>query len=156
MKCCPGSSRSLLWSRFYAARVSNLGPGDFVQVECICGHTERLTAAMLTAADVGPDEHVQDLLNRMRCREGDEKGRGLISIRWAPNDQTAKSKRTLLIGRWSSASEPSAHYRHGEDQNHWDRGNRSKCEPILHGCRLATSLECHTLFACLCDIVRAA
>jgi len=68
---------------FYAARVFDLGPGDFVQVECICGHTERLTATMLTTAGVGPDEKVQDLLNRIRCRQCDEKGRGLISIRWA-------------------------------------------------------------------------
>ena len=29
---------------------------------------------MLTTAGVGPDEKVQDLGNRMRCRECDEKG----------------------------------------------------------------------------------
>ena len=59
---------------FYAARVADLGPGGFVQVECICGHTERLTAAMLTTAGVRPDEKVQDLGRRMRCRQCDEKG----------------------------------------------------------------------------------
>jgi hypothetical protein len=37
---------------FYAARVSDLGPCDFVHVECACGHTERLTAAMLATAGV--------------------------------------------------------------------------------------------------------
>jgi hypothetical protein len=69
---------------FYAARVSDLGPAaDFVQVECACGHIERLTAAMLTTAGVGPDDKVQDLGSRMRCRECDEKGRAVISIRWA-------------------------------------------------------------------------
>ena len=68
---------------FYAARVSDLGPGDFVQVECACGHTEPLTAAMLMTAGVGPDEKVQDLGSRMRCRECDEKGRAVISIRWS-------------------------------------------------------------------------
>jgi len=66
---------------FYAARVSDLGPGDYVQVECACGHTERLTAAMLTTAGLGPDEKVQGLERRMRCRECDEKGRAVISIR---------------------------------------------------------------------------
>ena len=40
---------------FYAARVSDLGPGDFVHVECSCGHTERLTAAMLATKTSGPD-----------------------------------------------------------------------------------------------------
>jgi hypothetical protein len=68
---------------FYAARVSDLGPGDFLQVEGARGHTERLTAAMLATAGVGPDEKVQGLENRMRCRECDEKGRAVISIRWA-------------------------------------------------------------------------
>jgi hypothetical protein len=68
---------------FYAARVSDLGPGDFVNVECTCGHTERLTAAMLMTAGVGPDCIVPDLGRRMRCRECDEKGRAVIAIRWA-------------------------------------------------------------------------
>jgi hypothetical protein len=46
---------------FYAARVSDLGPSDFVQLECACGHMERLTAAMLANAGVKPDRKVQDL-----------------------------------------------------------------------------------------------
>jgi len=68
---------------FYAARVSDLGPGDFVQVECACGRVEHLTAAMLTTGGVLPDSKVQDLVTRMRCRECDEKGRAVIAIRWA-------------------------------------------------------------------------
>jgi hypothetical protein len=27
----------------YDARISDLGPGDFVHVECACGHSELLT-----------------------------------------------------------------------------------------------------------------
>ena len=57
MKCWRGSSKRPL-SPFYAARVSELGPSDFVQVECICGHRERLTAAILGTAGVGPPEVV--------------------------------------------------------------------------------------------------
>jgi hypothetical protein len=34
----------------YDARISDLGTGDFVHVECACGHTELLTAAMLATA----------------------------------------------------------------------------------------------------------
>jgi hypothetical protein len=68
---------------FYAARVSDLGPGDFLQVECACGHTEPLAAAMLTTAGVGSDERVKGLESRMRCRGSDEKGRAVISIRWS-------------------------------------------------------------------------
>ena len=36
---------------------------------------------MLTTAGVRPDEPVQGLESRMRCRECDEKGRAVISIR---------------------------------------------------------------------------
>jgi len=38
---------------------------------------------MLITAGVVPDSKVQDLGNRMRCRECDAKGRAAISIRWA-------------------------------------------------------------------------
>jgi hypothetical protein len=38
---------------------------------------------MLGTAGVGLDEKVQNLGSRMRCRECDEKGRAVISIRWA-------------------------------------------------------------------------
>jgi len=44
---------------FYAARISDLGRSDFVQAECICGHTERLTAAMLTTAGVKPGQRLE-------------------------------------------------------------------------------------------------
>jgi hypothetical protein len=66
-----------------AERVSDLGPGDLVHVECPCGHTELLTAAMLATAGVAPDRKVADLSRRMRCRECDELGRAVVSIRWA-------------------------------------------------------------------------
>jgi len=66
----------------YDARISDLGPGDFVQVECACGHTELLTAAMLATAGVAPDCKVLDLSRRMRCRECDELGRAVVSIKW--------------------------------------------------------------------------
>lgn len=62
----------------YAARASDLGPGDFVQVECSCGHTELLTAAMLATAGVAPDRKILDLGTRMRCRECDERGRAVV------------------------------------------------------------------------------
>lgn len=68
---------------YYDARVSDLGPGDLVEVECRCGHTETLTAAMLTTAVVAPLEKVQDLGGRLRCRECDQKGRAVVSIKWA-------------------------------------------------------------------------
>jgi hypothetical protein len=67
----------------YAAGVSDLGPGDFIQVECPCGHTELLTAAMLATAGVALDRKVIDLAGRMRCRECDERGKAVVSIKWA-------------------------------------------------------------------------
>jgi hypothetical protein len=58
------------------------GLGDFVQVEWPCGHGELLTAAILATAGVAPDRKVLDLGRRMRCRECDERGRAIVSIRW--------------------------------------------------------------------------
>ena len=59
----------------YDARISDLGPGDFVQVECACGHTELLTAAMLETAGVTPACKVLDLAHHMRPRDCDDRGR---------------------------------------------------------------------------------
>ena len=69
---------------FYAARVLDRGPGDFVQVDCAFGRIERLTAAMLSSAELTPDSKVQDL-GRPDAprRECDEKRRAVISVRWA-------------------------------------------------------------------------
>jgi hypothetical protein len=66
----------------YAARLSNLGPNDFLQAECACGHLERLTPAMLATAGVAPYTPVPDLKLRLKCRECRWKGRGVVSIKW--------------------------------------------------------------------------
>jgi hypothetical protein len=67
----------------YAARVSDLRPGDFVRVECVCGHDEMIPAAVLTQGlRLAPDERIVDLAPRLRCRECDVKGRAEVSIRW--------------------------------------------------------------------------
>ena len=34
----------------YAAWLGDLGPGDLVEVECVCGHSQVLTASMLATA----------------------------------------------------------------------------------------------------------
>jgi hypothetical protein len=65
-------------------RVSDLGPGDLVIVECLaCDHSESLTALMLKTAGLPPHAVIRDLERRMRCRECDARGKVSISIRWA-------------------------------------------------------------------------
>ena len=72
----------------YAARTSDLGPGDFVLVECgACGHDGLIHPAALSSLGLGPDERVVDLAPRLRCRECDAKGNAIVSVRWA--DTTA-------------------------------------------------------------------
>ena len=66
----------------YEARLRDLGPGDLVKVECICGHTELLTAGMLATAGVKPFQNILDLEYKLRCRECDRRGRVVISIKW--------------------------------------------------------------------------
>lgn len=68
----------------YAARVSNLQPGDFVIVECgACGHSLPIAAATLSQGlRLGPDERILDLAPRLRCRECDARGKAVVSVRW--------------------------------------------------------------------------
>ena len=69
----------------YAARIENLGPGDFVRAQCIaCGHDELIPAsALLQGLRLPPATLVLDLEPRLRCRECDARGKAVVSVRWA-------------------------------------------------------------------------
>jgi len=67
----------------YTARLEDLRPGDLVQLECVCGHSEVLTHAMLATAGVRPSDKLLDLAPRLRCRECDVRGKVVVSVRWA-------------------------------------------------------------------------
>ena len=70
----------------YAARIQDLGPGDYVRVQCIaCGHDELLPTDKLRikGLPLPPYTPVLDLERRFRCRECDAKGKAVVSIRWA-------------------------------------------------------------------------
>ena len=70
----------------YEARLQDLGPGDFVKVECAaCGHAELLASDQLRIRGVAlaPHTPVLDLERRLRCRECDARGRAVVSIKWA-------------------------------------------------------------------------
>ena len=68
----------------YDARIEDLGPHDFVHVECGCGHSEMIPAVGLTRGmRLPPATKILDLQPRLRCRECDAKGRAVVSIRWA-------------------------------------------------------------------------
>jgi hypothetical protein len=67
---------------FWEAHVGDLGPGDLVKVECLCGHVEMLTGAMLMTAGLSENEQIRGLNSRLRCRECDAKGKVDVSIEW--------------------------------------------------------------------------
>ena len=72
----------------YAARVQDLGLGDFVSVSCIaCGHDQLLTADQLRVKGLAlpPYTPILDLERRFRCRECDAKGKAVVSVRWKPS-----------------------------------------------------------------------
>ena len=56
--------------------------GDLVELKCVCGHSEALTASMLATAGMKPHETIMDLQRRLWCRECDERGRVVILVRW--------------------------------------------------------------------------
>jgi hypothetical protein len=67
----------------YAARIEDLGSGDFVKVDCAaCSHTALLTPAFLARLGLGRREKVLDLKDRVRCRGCGVRGRAVVSIKW--------------------------------------------------------------------------
>jgi hypothetical protein len=68
----------------YAARIEDLGPGDFVRAECaVCGHDELIPAsALLQGLRLPPHIPVLDLEPRLRSRECDARGKAVVSIKW--------------------------------------------------------------------------
>src|SRR5947208_475449 len=53
----------------YACRIEDLGPGDFVKVDCtMCDHTALLAPVFLFRLGLEPRDKVLDLRPRVRCR----------------------------------------------------------------------------------------
>jgi|HubBroStandDraft_6_1064221.scaffolds.fasta_scaffold2119817_2 hypothetical protein len=52
----------------YEARVEELSPLDYLQVECVCDHVASITPKNLAAADVKPNKRIMEL-QKWRCRE---------------------------------------------------------------------------------------
>jgi ribosomal protein S27E len=64
----------------YAARIEDLGQGDFVKVDCAaCHHVALLTPAFLLCLGLSPQTKVLDLKGRVRCRGCGKRGRAVVS-----------------------------------------------------------------------------
>jgi len=80
----------------YAARIEDLGPSDFVKIDCAacrrrllrssaelrCSHMALLTTAFLARLGLEPRHRVLDLKDRVRCRGCGVRGRAVVSIKW--------------------------------------------------------------------------
>ena len=61
----------------------DLGPGDFVKVDCAaCHHVALLTPEALLRVGLSPTAKVLDLKGRLRCRGCGRKERAVVSIKW--------------------------------------------------------------------------
>jgi hypothetical protein len=69
----------------YAACIEDLGPDDFIRVECnACGHDEMIPKIGLTQGLRLPLQMlILGLEPRLRCRECDAKGKAVVTVRWA-------------------------------------------------------------------------
>ena len=69
----------------YAARIEDLGAGDFVKFECAaCGHDALIPpSSLLQGLRLAPATRVLNLEHRLRCRECDARGKAVVSIKWA-------------------------------------------------------------------------
>ena len=66
----------------YAARIEDLGPGEFVKVDCAaCDHVALLTPEALMRVGLSPATKVLDLKRRLRCRGCGRKGRATVSVK---------------------------------------------------------------------------
>ena len=66
-----------------AARIEDLGHGDFVEVDCAaCHHVALLTRAALLRGGLSPAAKVLDLKGRPRGRGCGRKGRAVVSVKW--------------------------------------------------------------------------
>jgi hypothetical protein len=53
----------------YLATIADLGPGDFVKIDCAaCSHTALLSTVSLSRLSLSPREKVLDLKKRLKCR----------------------------------------------------------------------------------------
>ena len=67
----------------YAARIENLGQGEFVKVDCAaCHHVALLTPEALLRSGLSPGAKVLDIRGRLRCRGCGRKGRAVVSVKW--------------------------------------------------------------------------
>jgi hypothetical protein len=67
----------------YAARIEDLGRGDFVKIDCAaCHHVALLTPEALRGLGLPRTAKVLDLKPRLRCRGCGRKGRAVVSIKW--------------------------------------------------------------------------
>jgi hypothetical protein len=72
----------------YAARVQDLGTGDFVVIKCgACGHTAELwPSALIRGLGLKPTDKVLDLEQRLVCRLCYARGQAVVSIKWRASD----------------------------------------------------------------------
>jgi hypothetical protein len=67
----------------YAARIEDLGLGDFLKFDCAaCHHVALLTPEALLGAGLRPSAKLLDLKGRLRCVGYGRKGRAVVSIKW--------------------------------------------------------------------------
>jgi hypothetical protein len=71
----------------YAARIEDLGPGDFVKVDCAaCHHVALLQPEALLRVGLSPGAKVLDLKGRLQCRGFGRKGRAVVLVKWRGQD----------------------------------------------------------------------
>jgi hypothetical protein len=65
----------------YAARIEDLGSGDFVKVDCAaCAHIPLLSVALLARLGLESRDKILDPRGRLRCRRCGVRGRAIVSV----------------------------------------------------------------------------
>jgi hypothetical protein len=66
---------------YFQTRITDLGPGDVVRIECgRCRHTAKLAAQTLTAMGMSPEQKIAELNRRMPCGKCNVRGIAKVTI----------------------------------------------------------------------------
>jgi len=68
---------------FVRRAIEDFGDGDYLRVECVCGHSEMIPRVGVVGWRLPPYTRVLDLERPFRCRECDRKDSVSLSIKWA-------------------------------------------------------------------------
>src|SRR5260370_3896462 len=86
----------------YLAQIEDLGPGDFVKIDCAaCSYTALISTTFLSRLGLSPRGKVLDIKGRARCQAGGVRGRAGVSIQMGRSVEK-RDRHSVLSSTWTT------------------------------------------------------